>query len=662
MAAEAPALRIPDRVWPNRRSGRCTAFLSGCEAYVDAGGGGVVGNPQNKVYKLYCPECLRAQGFSVPGGEHIEVRPCGAGRLAFQRRRQLSDERYFFLDDRLKESGATYDKVNGAHLVPRERADVLIGALREKGFDVKVVYEASLMLEAEAQRKVLDAQAAKERVEETLEGRLAKRGLSLWPFQVKGIEWLAPKERAMLCDEQGLGKTVQALLALPSVDKKIGRVASPVIVVCTGVGKGVWDDECRRWRPDLKPVVLDGRDSFRWPSVGEVIVMNYDILPPVEDLQGPPPGLILVGDEAQNVKNPKAQRTVRFRALGDLARQVGGRSWVLTGTPLMNKLSELWALAQAAGLGTEAFGTYKQFKEMCGCTEELHPCDNCGHMMRHKKLEDGTYKCMKKGGCEKKCTQKQPTHTVWGSPSAEVAARFQRIALRRLRSEVLPDLPGKTWQDHKIKLAREFSRKIDSELPPGWEAALVQAIEDAGGVDFQTMSSARRVLAEAKVAAMLEFVESYEDADEPLIVFSCHKAPLAVFAERDGWAILDGETGAKDKRAIPEAFQSGQLRGLACNVKTAGQSITLTRASHALFVDEAWSPSENEQAEDRLARIGQKRAVLIHRLRSDHALDERVCELLDKKRQLIKEALGKASSGSETAAAVVSVDSRGGGV
>jgi hypothetical protein len=627
------AITLSPRVWSNRLANPCAG--GDCDEFVQRNEGVVIEGAQKGKWVTLCARCAEARGLRVPGGEHIELSLFGRAQVVVRVNRYLGHERFDLYKDVLAQVCASYDVRTQVTLVHREKAEHLAAMLRDKGLTVREDDAVRAMLDALSRRRVSDAANAVARVD-TLEERLGKRGLKLYPFQHTGVEWLAPRDRALLCDEMGLGKTIQALVALPSADKKLGKAGPPVLVVCKGMGKAVWERELGIWRPDLRPIVLEGRDSFIWPKAGELVITNYDILPPVEDLSAaPPPECVVIADEAQAVKNAKAKRTIRFRAIGEMTRNAGGRTWVLTGTPLMNRLSELWAMLQAAGLGSEAFGTRKRFKEMCGCTEELHPCKACGHISKHADKK-GCLKCIKAG---KECHEPAPSHTVWGQPSPEVSAAFQRVALRRRRRDVLPDLPGKHWQDHPVKLAKEAHRQVDAELAPGWEDAIEDALATQGGVDFKTMSSARRALAEAKVGAALEMAEDFADQDEPLVAFSCHTAPLEALGALDKWAVLDGRTSEKERTGAVNAFQAGELNGIAANITVASTSITLTRACHCLFVDQAWSPSDNEQAEDRLARIGQKRGVLVHRLVADHALDRRVCELLDVKRQLIAAAL-----------------------
>jgi hypothetical protein len=620
-----------ERFWPNKFSSPCAGL--GCENYVERQAGIVLlRRVGTKIYDTYCAACAKERGIVLPPAEDIGLSLYGQGYVRARAGRFLGRDKWTAFFDVASASGGQYRGQDKEFLVHRQEAEVFLESLRAANLSVHLDEGAALLLAAETNRKFLDEKIHRARVK-TLVELCAERGLLLYPFQKVGVEWLRERDKALLCDEMGLGKTVQALCALPAPSRVLGIKSPAVVVVCKNMGKSTWEAETCKWRPDLRPILLEGLHSFRWPSAGEMIVLNYDILPELEEVGSPPPDVCLIADEAQAVKNRSSKRAVRFRALADLVRTAGGRTWILTGTPLMNRLGELWQLCQAAGVGQLAYGSYSHFKEICGCTSERHPCRKCKHFAKHSK-ERG---CHKKG-CD--CTeQKPPEHVVWGEPSEAVAEGFRKVALRRRRIEVLPDLPRKSYQTHSIRLSEERRRAVDRELSPGWEASLAEAFATQGGAAFIEMSEARRILAEAKVGAALELVEEFVDAGEPLIVFSCHTAPLEAISKIDGFGLIDGSVPQPKRSRLVASFQAGDGIGLACNVAVASTTITLTRACHALFVDEPWNPSDSEQCEDRLARIGQERPVMIHRLVADHALDIRLAELHAHKRGLIAKAV-----------------------
>jgi SNF2 family DNA or RNA helicase len=207
------------------------------------------------------------------------------------------------------------------------------------------------------------------------------------------------------------------------------------------------------------------------------------------------------------------------------------------------------------------------------------------------------------------------------------------VMLRRTRAEVLPDLPGKTYQDVPVALDGDVRGELDlaarecrelelGELPP-----------------FERLSGARRALADAKTPFALEFVGNAAAAG-PVVVFSAHTRPIERIGSLPGARAIVGSTPDREREAAIEAFQRGELAILALTIGAGGVGLTLTRSSHVVFVDRAYNPGDNEQAEDRLARIGQENKVLVTRLVSEHAIDRRLNEILDRKQKTIADALG----------------------
>ncbi len=510
-----------------------------------------------------------------------------------------------------------YSKADNAQVGTVDKLPALIDALRAAGFTPDVAPELIASMQANEARAASDVAAADARAIE-VDAKLRAVGKALFPFQGSGVSWLAPRKKALLGDDMGLGKTVQALCAAP--------VGAPIVVVCPAVAKGVWVREASRFRPDLTPVALSGRGSFRWAQPGEMIIVNYDILPGEKaqqkgfpailpaDLATAPKGTVLIADEAHALKASGTHRTSQFRALRDAALKADGRVWLLTATPVLNRAPELWAVMQAMGAAREVFGSYDNYKRLWNA-------------------EDGRY------------------GIVWGRPSAEVATRLQGMMLRRMKHEVLSQLPGKTVRDVEvnglsaatIKLCNEALAALES-LGVDVTAALTLAEKTQNkSLGFEQISKARAALATAKLAAAIEMVEAYEDAGEPVVVFSAHRAPVDVLGAREGWAVITGDTAPEKRTAIENAFQAGQLKGVACTIKAGGVAITLTKACNALFIDEEWTPALNTQAQDRVYRIGQSRGVVITRLVASHALDRRIAALLAEKTEIIGGSVDAAS-------------------
>ncbi len=432
----------------------------------------------------------------------------------------------------------------------------------------------------------------------------------------KGGEiWFVPKEDAVVSVEQdgeahvydivcedpyrnfvangiivhNCGKTIQALAASPP-----GQAA---IVVCPVIAKGVWADEAKKWRPDLHQELLEGRDSFtEWPASG-ITILNYDILPTGFHLPSWP--ITLIGDEAHALKNPSAKRTKLFRAMAEAVRQAGGRVWLLTGTPLLNKPEELYAICKAAGIAEECFGSYKQYCQLYGATPARF------------------------GGLE------------WGRPSPEVATRLKRGCLRRKRVDVLPELPTKTYRSIRMSLKKTLARDCDKLLAkfggPAFESFPLQ-----GMPEFEEFSRVRAALAESKIKTLEALLDGFQEEETPAVVFSAHRAPILALKFRTGWSIITGDVEPDVRTALSAHFQTSSVQpGIAGTIQAMGTAVTLTRASNVIFVDRLFTPALNQQAEDRVCRIGQTRGVIVTDILADHPLDARTHEILLQKQALI---------------------------
>lgn len=532
------------------------------------------------------------------------------GRQAFVRPAGFLGDSFSKFTTATRAAGCKYDPASKGNACSPDALSRVILELQKSGFVVDVSDDAKQILASKIEQVQQDVGAATARLEAVNEG-LAKRGLRLYDYQIEGVRWLAPRSRALLADAPGVGKTAQSLISVPE--------GQPIVVVCPAVVKGVWVAETKKWRPDIKQIsVMKGRGSFRWAASGEILITNYDVLPadivekkgvastPAEPLEMPPQGTVLIADEAHALKDPKAKRTRAFRRMAGLVLKQGGRVWLLTGTPLVNRPPELWSVLQQADLANEAYGNFNTFASMFS-----------GYKTRWG--------------------------TEWGTPKPEAAERLKRVMLRRTKDDVLKDLPPKSYQNIVVDIDDKYHREIAKVLKESGQtaeqvmAAVEQAIANNRMPRFEEMSRVSEVLSRAKYAALSELIDQYEDAGEPILVFDTHLWPVQQIASsRKGWGLITGaDTPAEERTKIVSDFQSGKLNGVALTIRAGGVGITLHRAKTAIFSSSSFSPADNEQAEDRIHRVGQDRGVTIVRLIANHPLDARVMELLDQKRGII---------------------------
>lgn len=286
---------------------------------------------------------------------------------------------------------------------------------------------------------------------------------TLLPYQVAGRDYLRMRPSALLVDDPGLGKTAQALSALP---------VGGAVVVTTAPLKGMWASEAPHWT-EMPVTILSGRGSFRWPRHGEIVVINYDILP--DNTGRAPASIALVGDEIQAVKNPQADRTRNFRRLRKAVHEAGGQVWGLTGTPLFNKPPDLWGVLCAVGL-QDTFGSWDMFVSAFNGRETRFGM-------------------------------------VWGQPRPHAIPYLRGAMLGRRREDVLKDLPPKFYQTVRVD--------IDHGAVPE-----VRETEDGKNPD---LSRARASLALLKARAAAAVVAHLAEAG-PIVVFTSHRQAAEVMA------------------------------------------------------------------------------------------------------------------------------------
>jgi SWI/SNF-related matrix-associated actin-dependent regulator of chromatin subfamily A-like protein 1 len=403
-------------------------------------------------------------------------------------------------------------------------------------------------------------------------------GVGLMPFQEEGVGFLYGKKHAILADDMGLGKTAQALHAI--------EPRSQSLVVCPAFLRNVWVKECAQWRPDLAPIVVKGKLEAI-PELDQLVIMSYESLPddptklPRFTTRTP-----LIADEAQYLRN-YTTRTRRFRKLSRWVNRTGF-TWLLTGTPVTNDPSDLWALMQACGLGGSLYGGREGFDKAFNGIRTIE------------------------GYC-------------WGTPKPDAMRPIQPYYLRRLKEDVLDQLPPKIHRTHDV-VVRASEQEADAIAAAEFE--LDQTFWD---LQSSNVSTARRVLSRLKIPHA-EQVASLTDG--PVIVFTCFRETAEHFAHRPGWAYVHGGIPASRRSKLVDKFQSGELRGLACTIQSIGLGVTLTRSHDVIFVDEAFTNAENMQAEDRVCRIGQDKPVTITRIVTQHRMDQRVNAILREKRRL----------------------------
>jgi SWI/SNF-related matrix-associated actin-dependent regulator 1 of chromatin subfamily A len=417
----------------------------------------------------------------------------------------------------------------------------------------------------------------------------------LKPYQRTGVGFLASKRGAILGDEMGLGKTAQAICAM--VQAGVTRA----LVICPASLKLNWRDEVGTWAPGRTVGIADTKT---WPDA-DVVIVNYDILEKLKDRLFEKPWPLVGADEAHYIKNPKAKRSKMVLKIPT------ARRWLLTGTPMLNRPRELWTLLRL--VDPKEWPSYKKFV--------FRYCDP---------------KWIVKNGARE--------FSIDGSSNEEeLAARLAPYMLRRLKADVLQELPDKIRQT--ILLA-PGSRTVKDAIKMERELAQKQA---RGGAVLGEIAKVRQEIGKAKVPAAVEHVYSVLEQEEKILIFAHHRSVVAKLAgelEEFGVVTVTGDTPKTKRHENVLAFQNDpKVRVFIGNLQAAGVGLTLTAARVALFVEQDWGPKIMEQAEDRVHRIGQSRNVLIQYLCFDGSLDAVMARTAARKEEVIRAIIKPTTEG-----------------
>ena len=442
---------------------------------------------------------------------------------------------------------------------------------------------------------------------------------TLRPYQCDGLAWLQFLRElgagGVLADDMGLGKTIMTLAFLARWKQDEGP--RPSLVVCPTSVVSNWLREARRFTPDLGVLVLDGaaRDH---DGVGayDLVVTTYGLLRRDVDRLASKRFRCAVLDEAQNIKNADAA-TSRAALRIDAEMRLA-----LSGTPVENRLRELWSLMTFTNPGM--LGAASDFDERFERPIAMRP--------------DG--------------------------PVAEhLRAVVRPFVLRRTKAEVLTDLPPKTEIDRACVLGVRQRRLYDA-LALTLREAVKRNIEKRGLARSQlsvlTAILRLRQMAcdprlvdpsvpageSSKRAAFLDLVRELVSEDRRALVFSQFVELLTLWRDdldREGIAYeyLDGSS--KGRAAIVERFQQGAAPLFLVSLKAGGAGLNLTAADTVIHCDPWWNPAVEDQATDRAHRIGQLRAVTVVRLVAEGTIEDKIGLLKEKKRELAGAVIGAGS-------------------
>ncbi|NUR96653.1 MAG: DEAD/DEAH box helicase [Kribbellaceae bacterium] len=438
---------------------------------------------------------------------------------------------------------------------------------------------------------------------------------TLRDYQRRGVAWMAQLANlglgGCLADDMGLGKTIQ-VIALHLQLKGRG----PTIVVCPSTLLGNWEREFERFAPDVPTRRYHGPGrTLSDLAPDEVVLTTYGVVRQDHHQLGEIAWGLAVADEAQHAKNPLSRTARALRTLPSATRIA------LTGTPVENRLSELWSILDWSAPGL--LGTLDRFRhDVAVPVERFHD-------------EDAT---------------------------ARLARVTRPFLLRRKKSDpgIAPELPQKTEHDVVVPLTTEQATLYQAVA----KEALAKIEEASGiarrGLVLSLLTQLKQVCnhpaqflhepgplerRSGKLAALDELLDVILAEGESVLIFSqyvemCRLIEAHLAARQVRTLFLHGGIGVRKRSEMVEQFQAGVAPVFLLSLKAGGVGLTLTRATHVVHYDRWWNPAVEDQATDRAYRIGQDQPVQVHRLVTENTLEDRIATVINAKRDLADAVVG----------------------
>jgi SNF2 family DNA or RNA helicase len=432
----------------------------------------------------------------------------------------------------------------------------------------------------------------------------------LRPYQRQGLSWMANMAEigfgGILADDMGLGKTVQFL----ALHLARGSVGLPTLVVCPVSVIANWAREAERFAPSVPVVRFHGSTRRLDDLAPDALVLTTygTVRRQAPTLAAQHWGLV-AADEAQNIKNPMSRTARALRQLPAEAR------FALTGTPVENRLVDLWALLDWTTPGL------------------LGPLDRFRHEVAI------------------------PVERDQDPEAAAALARLVRpFVLRRRKIDpgIAPELPPKTETDRVVSLTAEqatlYAAMVDEIMD---QVANAEGMARRGLV-LKLLSGLKQICnhpaqflhqsgplpgRSGKLDAVAELVDTIVTEGESVLVFTQfvsmgHLLQRHLATSDRPVEFLHGSVPVAKRQEMVDRLQSGETPILVISVKAGGTGLNLTRATHVIHFDRWWNPAVEDQASDRAWRIGQDRPVQVHRMICEGTVEDRIAQMLTAKRHL----------------------------
>lgn len=453
------------------------------------------------------------------------------------------------------------------------------------------------------------------------------KGKKLRRYQKEGIKRIVTQQRTLLSDEMGLGKSCQALVA-SNLWKN-----SAVLIVCPACLIINWKREIKMWDTlDRRVFCVDGKDSIANYAYEQFVIISdaslhlLSLVPkkfPKDEKKvslsllkllllntSPKSPALLICDEFHRMSNWDAQRTNVIHSLLPLFHLFIG----ITGTPLMNRISNLHSLVSACA--PDLFPGFKTF-----CETYATPVFD-GYAVEYRGARNIT----------------------------KLKKKLSRFMIRRYKADVLKQLPKKIYVEHLVEIDRKLAERSLAYV--SYAKQLIAGGKTANSVDIlddeaENLASIRKELGIAKIPHIVEYCDTLmQGGSKPLVVFCHHRKVVEdVTADLDARGykaeLYYGGLNNKVKDARVHDFQNGYIDILVCSITAAGLGLTLTASNTAVFGELDYVPANMSQCADRIHRIGQDRGVMIHNVLAQNSLDDKISQTLWDKTRIINKVVGR---------------------
>jgi len=438
---------------------------------------------------------------------------------------------------------------------------------------------------------------------------------TLRPYQQRGLDWLQflreYRLAGILADDMGLGKTVQALAHI-LLEKQQGRADRPSLVIVPTSLMFNWRREAEHFTPQLKVLTLHGpqrHERFADIATHDLILTTYPLLSRDKERLLAHAFHLLILDEAQVIKNPKAQAS-------RVVREIDARHRLcLTGTPLENHLGELWSLFDFLLPGL--LGNSKQFRRFFRSPIEKHASE---------------------------------------ASAERLSRRIRPFLLRRTKQQVATELPPKTeiiqtvalegkqrelYETVRLAMHRRVREEIERRGMGRSHIVVLDALLKLRQVccdpRLVKLESAQKVRQSAKLTLLMELLPEMVEEGRRILLFSQFTSMLSLIEDElknagIAYVKLTGRT--RDREKPVQQFQDGEIPLFLISLKAGGVGLNLTRADTVIHYDPWWNPAVERQATDRAHRIGQQQAVFVYKLICEGTLEEKIHAMQHRKQAL----------------------------